>query len=104
MILGVLVALMPFLGFPSGWKNIFYIVFGLVIAALSFLLAIHKRSTRRPGSRKEKSNTSRKEIVQSDYVETEMPSESVSDLIDSVDDAQVAEVIEEGDREISEKL
>jgi len=34
--LGMIVALVPFLGFPSSWKNIMFAVLGLTIATLSF--------------------------------------------------------------------
>ncbi|MFA6339083.1 MAG: hypothetical protein WCW87_03430 [Candidatus Paceibacterota bacterium] len=36
-ILAILIVLVPFSGFPSGWKTIFYIIAGLAIAVLSFL-------------------------------------------------------------------
>lgn len=34
--LGVLVALLPFLGFPGAWKSPVYFLFGISIAYLSF--------------------------------------------------------------------
>ena len=43
LILGILVALMPFFGFPSIYENGFYVIAGLAIAVLSFLVARHKR-------------------------------------------------------------
>ncbi len=70
LILGIFTALMPFLGFPAIWKNFFYFVFGISISTLSFLIARHKRISRRPYTKKDRSNfSSKKEIVQSDYVE-----------------------------------
>ncbi len=39
MTLGVLVALMPFLGFPGGWKSVFYFMFGASIALLAYMNA-----------------------------------------------------------------
>ncbi len=71
LILGIWVALMPFLGFPSMWKNCIYIISGLAISTLSFLIARHKRISRRPVHKKD-----RKEIVQSEPVlENEVPHE-----------------------------
>lgn len=37
-VLGFLVALIPFSGFPIDWKNTFYILFGLAITVLSVLI------------------------------------------------------------------
>jgi hypothetical protein len=37
ILLALAVALMPFLGFPSSWKIIFYVVAGFGIAIFSFL-------------------------------------------------------------------
>jgi hypothetical protein len=34
--LGVIIAIMPFLGFPDSWENIMLFVAGAAIAALSF--------------------------------------------------------------------
>ncbi|MFA6341130.1 MAG: hypothetical protein WCX27_02755 [Candidatus Paceibacterota bacterium] len=36
--LGILVALTPYLGFPMGGKNFIYIVSGILIVILSFLI------------------------------------------------------------------
>jgi len=38
LILGLLIALMPFLGFPGAWENWFFICAGLLIALLGYLL------------------------------------------------------------------
>jgi hypothetical protein len=37
-VLGLLVALTPYSGFPIEWKNFFYIVFGLAIVIFSILI------------------------------------------------------------------
>jgi len=34
--LGIIVAVLPFLGFPSSWKNVMFLIFGVSIAALAF--------------------------------------------------------------------
>jgi len=38
LVLSILIALLPFLGFPQSWDNFFYVVFGLIIAGLAYLL------------------------------------------------------------------
>lgn len=93
LILGILVALMPFSGFPAVWKNFFYIIFGLTIAVLSFLLARHKRISRRHGPKRERSNMYyKKEIVQSDYAEPEL--ESSPELASEIASEPISESIE----------
>lgn len=37
LILAVILALMPFLGFPSSWKDFFYVITGLLIIMLSLM-------------------------------------------------------------------
>jgi hypothetical protein len=49
--LGVLIALMPFLGFPRAWENIFQIAVGLSIVLLSILIALDKRITQKVKAR-----------------------------------------------------
>lgn len=38
IVLGLLIALMPFLGFPGSWKAVFSIVFGITIAGIVFVI------------------------------------------------------------------
>ena len=38
ILLGLLVALMPYLGFPGSWKSVFSIVIGIVIAGIAFIV------------------------------------------------------------------
>ena len=45
VILGVLVALMPMLGFPRGWESILQVVIGLSIVLTSIWATIDKRLT-----------------------------------------------------------
>ena len=52
LILGILTALMPFLGFPYPYEEGLYIVFGLIIAVLSFLIARQKRINRKVSGKK----------------------------------------------------
>lgn len=37
LIIGVWVAILPFLGFPSPWRNILFLITGLAIMYLSYL-------------------------------------------------------------------
>jgi len=43
--LGMIVALLPFLGFPSSWKNIMFAVLGLTIATLTFRILAAAQSS-----------------------------------------------------------
>lgn len=36
IILGVLVAIMPFSGFPSSWRTVFFLIFGISIIVLAY--------------------------------------------------------------------
>ncbi len=36
-IFGIIVAVTPFLGFPSGFKNFLFVLFGLLISVLAYL-------------------------------------------------------------------
>jgi len=47
VLLGFLVFLMPFLGFPHSYENIFYITAGLLILALSLLNLWQRRLLRK---------------------------------------------------------
>jgi asparagine N-glycosylation enzyme membrane subunit Stt3 len=38
ILLGLLIALMPYLGFPGSWKNVLSIVIGIAIAGLGFVV------------------------------------------------------------------
>lgn len=68
LILGIFIALMPFLGFPYPYEEGLYIVTGLSVATLSYLLARHKRVNRKSSIRK----SQKKEIVDSiPFVEEE---------------------------------
>ena len=36
--LGIFIAIIPYTGFPIEWKNILYVISGLTVAVLSFLI------------------------------------------------------------------
>jgi hypothetical protein len=41
---GILVALLPFLGFPAQWDTVFYVLLGLFVAGVSFSIKdMHKK-------------------------------------------------------------
>ncbi len=52
--IGVIFLLMPFLGFPTTWKNFFDVVFGVSLIALSFSVAIKRRSSVKKSVRRKK--------------------------------------------------
>lgn len=45
---------MPFLGFPSTWESFFDVIFGLTLIALSFSVAIKRRSSVKKSVRRKK--------------------------------------------------
>ena len=45
IVFGVLVALLPLLGFPRSWESLFQVVVGILIVALSVWATIDKRLT-----------------------------------------------------------
>lgn len=42
-LIGLLLLLIPFTGFPSVWKSFFHIIFGLVLVGLSFSASLKRR-------------------------------------------------------------
>ena len=54
--LGVLVAGLPFLGFPAGWKSVVYFISGVLIAVNSYQLSKHKVMRSRRAERKHREN------------------------------------------------
>ncbi len=90
LIFGLLVALMPFLGFPIWFETFFYVVAGLSVATLSFLIARHKRLARmvkRVFHKKEKPYTSFEENTP---VEMESSEEFIKEEGESVLDLEDA--------------
>jgi len=45
-ILGVIIFLFPFLGFPPEWKTVFLFIIGFVIMAISLSFVMKERSSR----------------------------------------------------------
>ena len=66
LLLGILIILMPFLGFPLGWKNTFYVIFGLIFITMAVVGHVRRRSPM---------ITERHEVVTEVYVETNGSSE-----------------------------
>ena len=46
IVLGILIAIIPFLGIPGTWKTVLFIVLGLVIALIAFFARMDRLSTR----------------------------------------------------------
>jgi hypothetical protein len=61
-IIGIVVLIMPFLGFPSAWKTIFYIIAGAILV----IIAIHGHIRRRSRAPLMES----REVVTEVFVET----------------------------------
>ena len=53
---GIILLLIPFLGFPSNWENFIDIAFGIVLVGLSFSVIIKRRSSVPKGRRRRKSD------------------------------------------------
>ena len=49
-ILGLLIILIPYLGFPLSWSNFFFVVSGIIIAVLSFWALSEEKSKNVNGS------------------------------------------------------
>ena len=45
-LLGLLVVIIPFFGFPGSWKTFLFVLIGLTIATLSFLITLVERDRR----------------------------------------------------------
>jgi hypothetical protein len=61
LLIGILVFIMPFLGFPSSWKTIFYLTFGVILIIIAAVGHVRRRSP---------AITERREVVTEVYVET----------------------------------
>ncbi len=44
LLLGILLVLMPFLGFPSAWKTFFYSGFGIILIIIAIVGHVRRRS------------------------------------------------------------
>ena len=43
LILGILIAIMPWLGLPSSWKNVFYFLAGAVLVIIAVVVHVKRR-------------------------------------------------------------
>lgn len=50
MLAGVLVALLPFLGFPSSWDTVFFFLLGILVIGLGIAVRRRARVSRVPHS------------------------------------------------------
>lgn len=44
LLLGIWVAILPYLGFPSTWKNVLFFLTGLVLMYFSYLLYLESKN------------------------------------------------------------
>jgi len=44
LLIGILLVLMPFLGFPSAWKTFFYMGFGIILIIVAIVGHVRRRS------------------------------------------------------------
>jgi hypothetical protein len=44
LLIGILLVLMPFLGFPSAWKTFFYVMFGAILITMAIVGHVRRRS------------------------------------------------------------
>ena len=47
IVLGIVVALVPFLGFPGSWKTVIFVLVGLAIAVLAFIIRLRRMTQMR---------------------------------------------------------
>lgn len=66
-LLGILTAVLPMTGFPSGWKMIFYIILGLAVSITALTLRKDVNSLRRELKGKERTVTD--SFVQSGHID-----------------------------------
>ena len=66
--LGILTAVLPATGFPSGWKTVFQIIMGVAICVASLLLRKNINSLRR--ILKGREHTVTDSFVQSSHIDT----------------------------------
>lgn len=66
--LGVLTAILPAMGFPIGWKTVFYVIIGVAISSVSLLLRKEINSLR--GTLKSREHTVTDSFVQNSHIDT----------------------------------
>ncbi|KKR70313.1 MAG: hypothetical protein UX21_C0033G0002 [Microgenomates group bacterium GW2011_GWC2_45_8] len=67
LILGIWVAVLPYLGFPSSWKDILYTLSGLVLVYFSYVL--YKNSKTKGGVKKTFDNFKESNIFNENHTE-----------------------------------
>ena len=74
--LGILVAILPLLGFPASWKSVVFFISGVLIAVNSYQLNKHKAVRgRRPEKRKHENDSSREKQSVPQEVKTNISSD-----------------------------
>lgn len=85
---GLLVTLMPYLGFPGSWKTFFYVVLGLMLMGVSFVIKDMRRIIKLRSPKKE---------TDSSFVESSpapsLPKKRVMRKIQPVKDMTTSEIV-----------
>ena len=76
--LGILVALLPFLGFPSAWKTAVYVASGVLIAVNSYQLNKHKIIRSKRSERQQKDIPAAPSSVINDGISQKPPASFLS--------------------------
>ena len=50
IVLGILTAVLPFLGFPEAWRTVFFVLFGASVAGIGFLMRARTFTNSRNGT------------------------------------------------------
>lgn len=89
VVLGVVIALQPFLGFPNLWESYFQIVAGALIVLLSIWSSIDKRLTLKARAQRRQIHKRRtREIVEESQIPVRL---DVSDRSDSEAEKQLTQ-------------
>ncbi|MEK7105895.1 MAG: hypothetical protein AAB895_00880 [Patescibacteria group bacterium] len=69
LILGIWVAILPYLGFPYSWKNILFTISGLILVYYSYLIYKENKVVKTPEENTQNQNTEREEEYQQEPYE-----------------------------------
>jgi flagellar biosynthesis component FlhA len=81
IILGIIIAITPLLGFPSSFKNFIFISFGLIISLTAYLILREQKHDRAYIDKETFSDKGslNKEVHQKDQAQNSFPTESQSE-------------------------
>ena len=87
-LIGFILLITPFLGFPVSWKNFIFFLFGVILIALSFSAATKRRASARRAKRMKRMSATAETLQQvraSQEEETAVPYAGVADSAKSTD-------------------